>query len=138
LRSETSLIQTVGRTARNVNGEVVLYADSVTPSMKRAIEETDRRRTLQLEFNRRNNITPKTIQKEIRAGIEEILKAHQVAYESVNLTEDEYRKGEIVRELEEQMLQASGALDFEKAAQIRDTIKQVAGETYFVDRKEKK
>ncbi|MDQ7778762.1 MAG: helicase-related protein, partial [Planctomycetota bacterium] len=82
LRSETSIIQTVGRTARNINGGVILYADTVTKSMKRAIDEMARRRDIQLEYNREHGITPRTIEKEIRSGIEEEIAARGIAAES--------------------------------------------------------
>ncbi|MEE9558628.1 MAG: excinuclease ABC subunit UvrB, partial [Candidatus Brocadiales bacterium] len=99
LRSETALIQTIGRTARNVNAEVILYADTVTSSMKRAMDETARRRKLQLEHNRRHNVTPKTIQKEIRRGIEEEVSSRRYAREVIAETEEEYVTLDYVNEL---------------------------------------
>ncbi len=137
LRSETSIIQTVGRTARNVNGEVVLYADQITKSMERAITETSRRRKLQLEYNKANNITPVTIQKEIKKGIEEILDADKIVSTTANLSDDEYRRNEVINELERQMYEYAGTLDFEKAAQIRDTISKLAGDEYLKNKENK-
>jgi excinuclease ABC subunit B len=125
LRSETSLIQMIGRCARNVEAQVYLYADSITPSMERAIGETNRRRTIQETYNRENNVTPTTIQKAIRHGIDVELKARRVAREMVARSEAQYDQVEMVRMLEEEMLQAANNLEFEKAAEIRDKLKEL-------------
>ncbi|GAB61695.1 MAG: excinuclease ABC subunit UvrB [Candidatus Jettenia sp.] len=125
LRSETSLIQTIGRTARNVNAEVILYADEITNSMKRAMDETNRRRTLQIAYNKKHNITPATIQKEIKKGIEDEVASHKIVYETVAESEEEYITQEFVNELEEEMLKAAEALQFERAAELRDKIQQI-------------
>lgn len=125
LRSETSLIQTIGRTARNVNAEVILYADEITNSMKRAIDETNRRRALQLAYNKEHNITPTTIQKDIKKGIEYEVSSHKIVYEAVAESEEEYITQEFVKELEEEMLRAAEALEFERAAELRDKIQQI-------------
>ena len=125
LRSETSLIQTIGRTARNVNAEVILYADEITGSMKRAIDETNRRRAIQTAHNKKHNITPKTIQKEIKKGIEDHAASHKMVYEAVAESEEEYITQEFMNELEEEMLKAAEALEFERAAELRDKIEQI-------------
>jgi excinuclease ABC subunit B len=125
LRSETSLIQTIGRTARNVNAEVILYADVITNSMKRAIDETNRRRALQTAYNKEHNITPTTIQKEIKRGIEDEVSSHKIVYETVAESEEEYITQEFVNELEEEMLKAAEALEFERAAELRDKIQEI-------------
>ncbi|NUO07224.1 MAG: excinuclease ABC subunit UvrB [Candidatus Brocadia sp.] len=125
LRSETSLIQTIGRTARNVNAEVILYADQTTNSMKRAIDETNRRRALQIAYNKEHNITPTTIRKEIKKGIEDEVSSHKIVYETVAESEEEYITQEFVNELEEEMLRAAEALLFERAAELRDKIQQI-------------
>ncbi|MFN3466716.1 MAG: helicase-related protein, partial [Candidatus Brocadiales bacterium] len=122
LRSETSLIQTIGRTARNVNAEVILYADQVTSSMQRAIDETRRRRKLQMEYNKRHGITPQSIKKEIRKGIEEEVAAKRYAREVVAETEEEYVTVEYINDLKEEMREAAARLDFEKAAALRDKL----------------
>ncbi len=123
LRSETSLIQTIGRSARNVNAKVILYADKVTNSMKGAIDETARRRKLQEAYNQQHGITPQTIQKNIRAGIEADIKAHREANEIVGRSDEtEYVTMEYIQELEREMLAAADELDFEKAASLRDRI----------------
>jgi excinuclease ABC subunit B len=122
LRSETSLIQTIGRTARNVNAEVILYADEVTSSMKRAIEETRRRRKLQKEYNLKHHITPQTIRKEIRKGIEEEVAAKRFARTIVAETEEEYITLDYINELKEEMREAAARLDFERAAILRDKL----------------
>ncbi len=127
LRSETSLIQTIGRTARHINGEVILYADEVTKSMERALAETERRRTAQLEFNKEHDITPVSIQKEIVAGIEEVLQAEEVEKSVVHIPGGEYDRIEVMRMLETQMYEASERLEFEEAAAIRDEILRLRG-----------
>jgi len=129
LRSETSLIQTIGRTARNVNAEVILYADEMTHSMKRAIDETNRRREIQLAYNKEHNIIPATIQKEIRKGIDDEVASHKIVYETVAESEEEYITQEFVNELEEEMLRAAEALEFERAAELRDKIQQIRSKT---------
>ena len=125
LRSETSLIQTIGRAARNVNAEVILYADHVTDSMQRAITETARRRELQLAYNQEHGITPRTVQTAIKNFIEDEIAAHQLAEEVAGQTD--YVTAEYLEELHAEMLQAAQELDFERAAQLRDKIAQLKG-----------
>jgi excinuclease ABC subunit B len=123
LRSETSLIQTIGRAARNVNAEVVLYADQVTDSMQKAIEETNRRRALQLKYNADHGITPETIRKAIRRGIEEELEARRIVQEAGGAkSETQYITQEFLGELEAEMLRAAENLEFERAAALRDRV----------------
>ncbi len=122
LRSATSLIQTIGRAARHVNAEVVLYADTVTRSMQNAIDETARRRQLQLEYNAAHGITPETIRKAIRRGIEEEIQAKVQVRQAVGGDEDAYITQEYLNELEAEMLQAAESLEFERAAALRDRI----------------
>jgi excinuclease ABC subunit B len=128
LRSETSLIQTIGRTARNVNAEVILYADKVTQSMQKAMDETERRRKVQLEHNKQNNITPQTIRKGIRKSLEDESASKKIARQMVKEDEAEYVTQEYIRELEEEMLQAASDLNFEKAAEIRDRVLKLQSE----------
>ncbi|MCC7407148.1 MAG: excinuclease ABC subunit UvrB [Phycisphaeraceae bacterium] len=125
LRSETSLIQTIGRAARNVNAQVVLYADTVTPAMRKAIDETNRRRTLQVAYNQEHDITPQTIRKAIRRGMEFELRAQRTAREAIQADEREYEVTELLAELEKEMFEAAEHLEFEKAAAIRDRIKEL-------------
>ncbi len=125
LRSETSLIQTIGRSARHVNAEVVLYADNVTQSMQRAIDETNRRRKLQLEYNEANGITPESIVKAIRRGIEEEVQAKNEARKAVGRDEATDTTEEYLNELEAEMLKAAENLEFERAAALRDRIMQL-------------
>ena len=123
LRSETSLIQTIGRSARNVNAKVILYADRITEAMRNAIAETARRRKLQQDFNEAHGITPQTVKKNIAHGIESEVAAHRQANEMVGRTDDQvYITEEYINELEQEMLQAAEALEFERAAAIRDRI----------------
>jgi excinuclease ABC subunit B len=127
LRSETSLIQTIGRSARHINAEVILYADTVTESMQRALGETQRRREMQIAYNAEHGITPETIKKAIRAGIEEEISARKVAQEAAGQSDD-FVTQEYLEELHAQMLQAAEELDFERAAQLRDRIAELKGD----------
>jgi excinuclease ABC subunit B len=128
LRSQTSLIQTIGRAARNVNAEVILYADRVTESMQRAIDETNRRRQLQLEYNRKHGITPRTVQSAIDQSIEDEVNAHRFAQEAAGLDGDDFVTEEYIQELHEEMMRRAKELDFEGAAEIRDRIARLKGE----------
>jgi excinuclease ABC subunit B len=126
LRSETSLIQTIGRAARNVNAKVILYGDKMTNSMRLAIEETRRRREIQQQYNTEHGITPETVKKHIRAGIESAVAAHREANAVVGRGEEEqYITDEYLNELEGEMLAAAEALEFERAAALRDRITQI-------------
>jgi len=120
LRSETALVQTIGRAARNVNAHVILYADKMTGSMERAMNETDRRRQIQIDYNAEHGITPETVKKKLLAGIEAEISSRQTARLSVREETDVYVTREMVKELEGEMLEAARALDFERAAEIRD------------------
>jgi excinuclease ABC subunit B len=122
LRSPTSLIQLMGRAARNVNGKVIMYADTMTPAMQNAVDETDRRRDKQLAYNKHHNITPTTIQKAVRRGLAAELRARKTAREAVRTQEPEFEIDELIREMEEEMLAAAKDLAFEKAAMIRDQV----------------
>ncbi len=126
LRSETALIQTIGRAARNVNAKVILYADRITASMRTAIDETNRRRARQEAYNQEHGITPETIRKNIRTGIEADVAAHRAANAAVGQGEDEqYITVEYMKELEADMMAAAEQLEFERAAAIRDRIMQL-------------
>ncbi|HMP07128.1 MAG TPA: helicase-related protein, partial [Lacipirellulaceae bacterium] len=127
LRSETSLMQTIGRAARNVNAKVILYADRMTDSMQRAIDETERRRLLQQAYNVEHGITPETIRKAIHRGIEADAAAHAQANAAVGRTDEtQYITAEYLAELEAEMLEAAKELDFERAAAIRDRIARMS------------
>ncbi|MBI5026214.1 MAG: excinuclease ABC subunit UvrB [Nitrospirae bacterium] len=125
LRSERSLIQTAGRAARNINGEVILYADTTTGSMEAAIRETTRRRSLQEAYNRKNKITPKTIKKEITNILSSIYEADYWTVPAVAEEKVEYGNESIIKGLEEEMREAARNLEFERAARIRDRIKEI-------------
>ena len=125
LRSERSLIQTMGRAARNVEGKVIMYADTVTGSMARAIEETDRRRKKQIDYNTKHNITPASIRKAVRDVIEASKAAENPEVYVAKKDADAMPKQELkrlIKELEQQMNNAAKQLEFEKAANLRDTI----------------
>ncbi len=125
LRSETSLIQTIGRTARNVNAEVILYADTVTGSMQRAMDETNRRRNIQLEHNEKHGITPETIRKAIRSTLQRTVNAHRIAADAIHASEEQLDRSELIAMLEKEMLEAAETLEFERAARLRDRIKEL-------------
>ncbi len=120
LRSETSLIQTIGRAARNVSGEVIMYADSVTGSMERAITETERRRKIQTEHNEKNGIVPKTIKKEVHQILEISSKDQEDKSQGKKLTKAE--REDLIKRLTKEMKHASELLEFEYAATLRDKI----------------
>ncbi|MGE3808753.1 MAG: excinuclease ABC subunit UvrB [Gemmataceae bacterium] len=128
LRSGTSLIQTIGRAARNVNAEVILYADAVTESMQKAINETQRRRQIQLEYNEQHNITPRSVVSSIEGSIEEEIEARKYVYELVGEHAKDFVTQEYIEELHKEMLEAANSLEFERAAQIRDRIAELKGE----------
>ena len=125
LRSATSLIQVAGRAARNINGTVIMYADNMTDSMKRAMRETNRRRKVQLEFNEKHNIKPETIKKAIREGIESYKKAREIITSVAGETQDEYEIASLISELEEDMKVAARNLQFEKAIVLREQVKEL-------------
>ncbi len=124
LRSQTSLIQTIGRAARHVEGRVKMYADNMTGSMKSAISETNRRREYQLQYNKENNITPKSITKEIRGSLVEKQEETPVDDEYIEKL-DVKQKKLLIKQLEKKMLLAADSLQFEKAAELRDQIKEI-------------
>ncbi|HEX5324127.1 MAG TPA: helicase-related protein, partial [Capsulimonadaceae bacterium] len=130
LRSETSLIQTIGRAARNVGGQVIMYADNITGSMQRAIDETNRRRTIQQEYNQEHGITPQTVTKAVRDVIEAKKIAEQKSYYHVSrmrnpetLPLDQLMIA--LADIEKEMKQAARALEFERAAELRDELARI-------------
>jgi excinuclease ABC subunit B len=126
LRSDRSLIQTIGRAARNVHGTVILYADAVTDSMRRAIDETDRRRGLQAAFNQAHNITPQTVIRALGSPLVKIYDADYVDLPSAAENAPPYGPTELsrmIRQLKKEMKQAAEQLDFEKAAELRDRMR---------------
>lgn len=128
LRSDVSLIQIAGRAARHLNGTVIMYADRITDSMKKAIDETSRRRNIQTEFNRVNGITPTSIKKEIREGLERWKQAEELALEVVGENKKEHELKSYLAYLYDRMLRASSTLDFERAGKLRDEIQKLEKE----------
>jgi len=124
LRSETSLVQTIGRAARNVDGRVIMYADNITDSMKKAIDETNRRRGIQQAYNEEHGIVPQTV----RTAIRELMEVSRAPGEDSAPEMDETEKQMAIDRLEEQMLAAAASLDFEKAAKFRDQLLALKGE----------
>lgn len=122
LRSERSLIQTIGRAARNTNGKVIMYADELTDSMEKAISETNRRREIQMQYNKEHNIVPKTISKSVRDTIKATV-LEDVSSE-YNIKQDENIE-EIITKLTDEMLKYASKMEFEKAAELRDKIKEL-------------
>jgi excinuclease ABC subunit B len=128
LRSDRSLIQTIGRAARNVYGTVILYADSITDSMKRAIDETERRRGLQAAFNKEHGITPQSIVKALGSPLIKIYDADYVDIPLAAESAPKYGSAELprmIRKLQKEMKQAADRLDFEAAAELRDRIRDL-------------
>ena len=129
LRSETSLVQTIGRAARNADGKVILYGDTLTESMAKAVSETNRRRALQEAYNRAHGITPETIRNAIRSVLEVTKRVEETAPET--LTEEE--RDALMRKIEEEMIGAAKELEFERAAQLRDQLLKLRGEAPMKD-----
>ncbi len=130
LRCETSLIQTIGRSARNANGKVIMYADKITDSMNIAIEETKRRREIQMKYNKENNIIPKTIKKSIENNLLQLVQSYRsvediVAEQMAEFKVDKKDLPKLLDKLEKDMHKAAKLLDFERAIQIRDEIKKI-------------
>lgn len=125
LRSETSLIQTIGRAARNSEGKVIMYADRITRSMQSAIEETKRRREIQSLYNKENNITPTTIKKSIRDAIEATKVADEEVIYGVKETDDIDEIKANIAKLQSEMMEAAQNLQFERAAELRDKVKEL-------------
>ena len=131
LRSERSLIQTIGRAARNAHGEVVMYADKITDSMKKAIDETERRRQIQAAYNKKHGIVSQTIQKDVREVIEATKVAEQTAEYVTGKQTKKMSKSErnkLIRDLEKEMKEAAKELNFERAAELRDLIIELKAE----------
>ncbi|CAN5624474.1 hypothetical protein BH20VER1_BH20VER1_17930 [soil metagenome] len=129
LRSQTSLIQTAGRAARHINGEVVLFADTVTQSMQALISISDYRRTKQMEYNEKHGITPTTVKRAIQESLHTILRGREIAASVVNEAGGDFNLTELLRELEDEMQTASKNLEFERAALLRDQIMEVKNGT---------
>mgnify|MGYP000291254294 FL=1 len=124
LRSETSLVQTIGRAARNENGTVIMYADTITDSMRRAIDETERRRSIQEKYNKEHNIVPHTIKKDVRAVIE-IASSKEINAAKGKKKMDAKERDALIEKLTAEMKKAASQLDFERAAYLRDSIAKI-------------
>ena len=129
LRSQRSLIQTIGRAARNASGKVIMYGDTITDSMKKAIDETNRRRKIQEEYNIVNNITPTTVVKEVHDAISgKETKEMAVKYMKSKLKPNKLEREELINNLEKEMKEAARVLDFERAAELRDIVFELKAE----------
>jgi len=129
LRSQTSLIQTAGRAARHINGEVVLFADTVTQSMEALISISEYRRAKQMEYNEQHGITPQTVRRAVQESLHTILRGREIAASVIQEGGGDFNLTELLRELEEEMQQASANLEFERAALLRDQIMEVKSGT---------
>ena len=129
LRSQTSLIQTAGRAARHVNGEVVLFADQITQSMAALISISEYRRTKQMEYNEKHGITPQTVQRAVQESLHTLLRGREIASAVINEAGGDFNLTELLRELEDEMQRASSHLEFERAALLRDQIMEVKNGT---------
>ena len=129
LRSQTSLIQTAGRAARHINGEVVLFADTVTQSMQALISISDYRRTKQMEYNEKHGITPTTVRRAVQESLHTILRGREIAASVIQEAGGDFNLTELLRELEDEMQTASANLEFERAALLRDQIMEVKSGT---------
>jgi excinuclease ABC subunit B len=129
LRSQTSLIQTAGRAARHVNGEVYLFADQVTQSMQALLDITEYRRARQMEYNEQHGITPRSVQRAVQESLHTILKGRQLEEAMVAESGADLSLTDLLRELEQEMLTASANLEFEKAALMRDQIAELKAGT---------
>ncbi len=125
LRSQTSLIQTAGRAARHINGEVVLFADTVTQSMEALMSISDYRRTKQMEYNEKHGITPQTVRRAVQESLHTILRGREIAASVIQEAGGDFNLTELLRELEDEMQHASANLEFERAALLRDQIMEV-------------
>src|SRR5216110_3126993 len=129
LRSQTSLIQTPGRAARHVNGEVVLFADTVTQSIEALMSISEYRRAKQMEYNEKHGITPQTVRRAVQESLHTILRGREIAASVIQEAGGDFNVTELLRELEEEMQEASANLEFERAALLRDQIMEVKGGT---------
>jgi excinuclease ABC subunit B len=129
LRSQTSLIQTAGRAARHINGEVVLFADTVTQSMQALMSISDYRRAKQMEYNEKHGITPQTVRRAVQESLHTILRGREIAAAVIQEAGGDFNLTELLRELEDEMQQASANLEFERAALLRDQIMEVKSGT---------
>jgi len=125
LRSQTSLIQTAGRAARHVNGEVVLFADTVTQSMEALMSISEYRRAKQMDYNEKHGITPQTVRRAVQESLHTILRGREIAASVIREAGGDFNVTELLRELEEEMQEASANLEFERAALLRDQIMEV-------------
>ena len=129
LRSQTSLIQTAGRAARHINGEVVLFADQVTQSMQALISISEYRRTKQMEYNEKHGITPQTVRRAVQESLHTVLRGREIASAVINEAGGDFNLTELLRELEDEMQTASANLEFERAALLRDQIMEIKSGT---------